>query len=495
VLHHVVHHRIGKATVAASIGQWKREDVERDMSDAEQEAIVTAFQQNIESLQIKRERKEKKSRKRVAAPVEDAPAAQQADAALPSAVTPMVSHASVPAFLPFFLDGFGLYLSQHPQALCPVDLPLELAPPQRRSSAVRQLQPEAANSSVAAAPSFDAQHSGLDAVVQAASASELAHEGGDAAVPPAADSPSASALMPRRVRHKKPLPPASVKPKLPEPDLAASSAMDDITSEVEEEGAVEKESSRPSRRKRQKVMDQHPAVATSPGSAVTTSILAAVEENADPQLPTIPSLRAPLLVPIELLSLGLSAWQRKRVASATDASHRDAMDGALSDLMWQLADQLTDGECLDLPEFYQARRSPSRPASAAHNARMEGERQCTIMQRMLEKLATQPASSHPAGGSAQNVAASSGSPPRVAAAEPIISDILFPDEKSVCAEHGEQPPLHATVMGPPIIAADGQDTLTLVPAANDSESNRASSSKTSPTDVKPSNSTPPQVSL
>ena len=42
VLQHVVHHRIGKATVAASIGQWKREDVERDMSDAEQEAIVIA---------------------------------------------------------------------------------------------------------------------------------------------------------------------------------------------------------------------------------------------------------------------------------------------------------------------------------------------------------------------------------------------------------------------------------------------------------------------
>jgi len=413
----------------------------------------------------------------------------------------MVSHTSVPAFLPFFLDGFGRYLSQHPQALCPVDLPLELAPPQRRSSAVRQLQPEAATSSVAAAPSFDAQHSGLDAVVQAASASELAHEGGDAAVPSAADSPSASALMPRRIRHKKPLPPASVKPKLPEPDHVASSAMDDITSEVEEEGTVEKELSRPSRRKRQKVMDQHPAVATSPGSAGDMASAeemsgpAAVEENADPQLPTIPSLRAPLLVPIELLSLGLSAWQRKREASATDASHRDAMDGALSELMWQLADQLTDGERLDLPEFYQARRSPSRPASAAHNARMEGERQCTIMQRMLVKLATQPASSHPAGGSAQNVAASSGSPPRVAAAEPIISDILFPDEKSVCAEHGEQPPLHATVMGPPIIAADGQDTLTLVPAANDSESNRASSSKASPSGVKPSNSTPSQVSL
>jgi len=38
---------------------------------------------------------------------------------------------------------------------------------------------------------------------------------------------------------------------------------------------------------------------------------------------------------------------------------------------------------------------------------------------------------------------------------------MFFPEKSVCAEHSEQLPLHATVKVPPIIAADGQDALTL----------------------------------
>jgi len=166
VVHHVVHHRIGKATVAASISQWKREDVERNMSVAEQEAIVTAFRQNIEALRMKGERRRAGSEwrhRRKALQLDSRPMQRCPAAAHPS-------HASVPAFLPFFLDGFGLDLSQHPDALCSVDLPLELAPPQRRSSAVHLLPPGAATSSAAAAPLFDAQHSGLDAVIQAATA-------------------------------------------------------------------------------------------------------------------------------------------------------------------------------------------------------------------------------------------------------------------------------------------------------------------------------------
>jgi len=170
---------------------------------------------------------------------------------------------------------------------------------------------------------------------------------------------------------------------------------------------MEKESSRPSRRKRRKVMNQHPAEATSPGSAVATSSVGEVPIPAAAAADANPAPRGS----ISARSAGRAnraLCQRKRGAS--DANHRDAMDGALSDLMWQLAHQLMDGELLESPEFYQARRSPSRPASA-HNARMEGERQCTIVQRMLDKLATQPTSPHPAGESAQNVSASSGSPP------------------------------------------------------------------------------------
>ena len=175
MLHHVVHHRIGKATVAACISQWKREDMERNMSDAEQEAILATFRLNIDQLQTKKEHQEKKSRKRVAAMLDDTPAASQqtSDASMTAAVMPIViipSHASVPAFLPFLLDGFGRYLSQHPEALCPVDLPLVISPPQRRGSTSRLMQqPEASMpSTVAAAPSSDARHPGLDAVAQAA---------------------------------------------------------------------------------------------------------------------------------------------------------------------------------------------------------------------------------------------------------------------------------------------------------------------------------------
>jgi len=167
--------------------------------------------------------------------------------------------------------------------------------------------------------------------------------------------------------------------------------MADSTSEAEEAAAEEDSaSSKPSPRKRRKTA----RTIAGPASDTSTTASAgsphapipAAEVDSSKSI-VIPSLRAPLVVPVELLSLGISAWVRKRQSSTEDAGHRDALDDALAELMWQLADQLTDGERLDLPEFQQARRSASRSASAAHNAQMEGERQCTIMLGMLDKLA------------------------------------------------------------------------------------------------------------
>jgi hypothetical protein len=154
------------------------------------------------------------------------------------------------------------------------------------------------------------------------------------------------------------------------------------------------------------------------------------------------------------------------------------MDGALSD---QLADQLTDGERLDLPEFHQARRSPSRPASAAHNVRMEGERQCTIMLRMLEKLTAQSAPPGSGGATTQIVAAPSVDSLRLADAE-AVSLLLLPDPN-------EQPSLRATGPVSPALTASGADAqapmLTVV--------EEAAVPASSPSDAKPLQTAPNEV--
>jgi hypothetical protein len=88
---------------------------------------------------------------------------------------------------------------------------------------------------------------------------------------------------------------------------------------------------------------------------------------------------------MEVLSLGITAWMRSRLRQPS--AHRLALDEALAELTWELADHLTDGDRLALPEFKRARRSESRPAAAAHNQRMEGERRCTMLINILRKLA------------------------------------------------------------------------------------------------------------
>jgi hypothetical protein len=103
-------------------------------------------------------------------------------------------------------------------------------------------------------------------------------------------------------------------------------------------------------------------------------------------LPHIPCLSPSDYVPIEVVRLGVLAWERQRKSGCTTALHRQAMDDALAELMWDLSDQLPDGAKLELHDFKRARRSESREVAAEHNARMEGERHCTMLRDILDKL-------------------------------------------------------------------------------------------------------------
>jgi hypothetical protein len=458
VLRCIAAHHWGKAAITAGIAEWRREDMERQMDDAEQQRIVDKFERNVAEVLAQRTTKERKSRKRGAANLneEQRPEAE-AGAELPApslSNTPQMQQSMLmPAppfpFLPFFFDGYVQQLALHPAALCLVDVPLDLTVPRQASLRPPQPRQQASvgpdtDSTAVTSLSSPERRIGLDTVAAAAAAAAAA-ETDAASDAPVHHAPakrarrSSSTVAEKEAVVMRPTKRATKRAKEPE----------QMDAESDGEGL---ESAHATLTLSRKVMDQHPAEATSSDSAVATSSVggvsipdaAAATADAGPQVHVVPSLRAPLLVPLELLSLGLSAWQRKRAASTTDVRHRDAMDGALSELMWQLADQLTDGERLDLPEFHQARRSPSRPASAAHNARMEGERQCTMMLRMLEKMAAQSAPAPCSGGSAsmQVVTAPSLGWLRLADAEAV--PLLLSPNSSTCAKTGEQPSLCAT---------------------------------------------------
>jgi len=135
-----------------------------------------------------------------------------------------------------------------------------------------------------------------------------------------------------------------------------------------------------------------PSAAAASASSSSTSLSAA-----PPPSPRIPCLPSGLEhVPIELLSLGISSWMRTRLQSHSQGGHRLALDEALAELAWELADQLTDGDRLALPEFKRARRSESRHVAAAHNVHMEAERRCTMLHNILRKLAEAGAERAPA---------------------------------------------------------------------------------------------------
>jgi hypothetical protein len=64
------------------------------------------------------------------------------------------------------------------------------------------------------------------------------------------------------------------------------------------------------------------------------------------------------------------------------------MDDALAEFGWDLTHEMRDGALMEVPEFKRARRSESRGVAAAHSGRMEGERRCTMLLHMLEKMET-----------------------------------------------------------------------------------------------------------
>ena len=88
-------------------------------------------------------------------------------------------------------------------------------------------------------------------------------------------------------------------------------------------------------------------------------------------LPALPS------VPLKLVRLGISAWSRLRQRES--ASERQAMDAALAEFGWDLAEEMRDSAIMKVPEFKRARRSESCEAAAAHSGRMEGERRCVML--------------------------------------------------------------------------------------------------------------------
>ena len=62
------------------------------------------------------------------------------------------------------------------------------------------------------------------------------------------------------------------------------------------------------------------------------------------------------------------------------------MDDALAVFGWDLAEEMSDGALMQVPEFKRARRSESREVAAAHSGRMEGERRCTMLLNMLDRI-------------------------------------------------------------------------------------------------------------
>lgn len=87
------------------------------------------------------------------------------------------------------------------------------------------------------------------------------------------------------------------------------------------------------------------------------------------------------------MRMGVQAWRKHRQRQGV--AHQKPLDDAMAELMWQLADQLSDGALLRVPEFKRARRSESRQVAAAFSGGMAGERQCDLVLRLLEQLDAQ----------------------------------------------------------------------------------------------------------
>jgi hypothetical protein len=141
VLQYVSDHHLGKAAVLASIASWRREDMERVMTEEEQKQILAQFTLNVQALrEAPKEMKQRRKRKALEQSREStialaittatsfpAPTIEPASQGIDDAA------ASSPAMVFSMVDQFA----QPQSALCQLqtwDLPLEFTPPARMPS-------------------------------------------------------------------------------------------------------------------------------------------------------------------------------------------------------------------------------------------------------------------------------------------------------------------------------------------------------------------------
>jgi len=176
VLQYVSTHRIGRRVVEETLAMWPLESLRRDMSDAEQDALVAAFQQRAEQL-MQRPPREKGKRKRLLVeasgpsvttmPAPPSPSVSSSTttadgssfsssltaARLPAAnaaATATAATVTAATALPWVLSGCVEQLAEQPDALTVTDLPLDFSVPLRAST---RLALAATDNSTASPPS------------------------------------------------------------------------------------------------------------------------------------------------------------------------------------------------------------------------------------------------------------------------------------------------------------------------------------------------------
>jgi len=159
-LQYVSAHRMGRRVAEETLSMWPPESLRRDMSDAEQDALVAAFQQRAEQL-MQRPPREKGKRKRrlvetsspsvTTMPAPPSPSVSSSTttadgssfsssltaARLPAAnaaATATAATVTAAAALPWLLSGCVEQLAEQPDALTVTDLPLDFSVPLRAST-------------------------------------------------------------------------------------------------------------------------------------------------------------------------------------------------------------------------------------------------------------------------------------------------------------------------------------------------------------------------
>lgn len=166
--------------------------------------------------------------------------------------------------------------------------------------------------------------------------------------------------------------------------LPANDEHSSAESEDEEEDEDEPGSTQPPRSKQAATQSNNvPARrAKQKRKRATTSTAAAAATKPTAELACLPAMSG---IPVLLLRLGIKSWRQHRKRQEKP-EQRHAYDEAMAELMWQLADQLSDGALLQVPEFKRARRGESRKVAATFSSDMAGERQCDLVLRLLEQL-------------------------------------------------------------------------------------------------------------